>query len=57
MPEPLAEWWMRATEAYMAIVLTGAGAKQPKLLWKPLEPDGTLCGIALVRVQSTTVWK
>lgn len=57
MPEVLAEWWMRASEAYMATVLSGAGAKQPKLIWKPLEPDGTLCGMPLVRVPSTTVWK
>jgi hypothetical protein len=57
IPESLADWWMRATDAYLGVVLTAAGAKNPKIIWKALEPDGMLCGVALVRIPSTTVWK
>jgi hypothetical protein len=57
MPAPAAEWWMRATEAYMSVILSASGAKSPRMLWQPLEPDGALCGVPLVRVPCRTVWK
>ncbi|HMJ15682.1 MAG TPA: hypothetical protein VK524_29900 [Polyangiaceae bacterium] len=57
MPEPAAEWWMKATEAYMSVILNAAGAKSPKLVFQPLAPDGTLCRVPLVRVRSRTIWK
>jgi hypothetical protein len=57
MPEPAAEWWMKATEAYMSVILSAAGAKNPKLVWLPREADGALCGVPLVRLPCRTTWK
>ncbi|HEY6557460.1 MAG TPA: hypothetical protein VI072_09305 [Polyangiaceae bacterium] len=57
MPEPAAEWWMKATEAYMSVVLNASGARNPKLFWQALEADGALCGVPLVRVPCRTIWK
>jgi hypothetical protein len=57
MPEPVAEWWMKATESYMAVVMTAAGAKGHRTMWRPVEPDGSRRGVSLVRVACCTVWQ
>lgn len=57
MPEPAAEWWMKATDAYMSVILSAAGAKNPRLVWLPREADGALCGVPLVRLRCRTIWK
>jgi hypothetical protein len=56
MPEPLAEWWMRATEAYLQPILIAAGARQPRIIWRALLPDGESHGVPLVRIPSQTAW-
>lgn len=56
MPEPLAWWWRRASECYVMPVLRAAGAKNPRLVWQPQQPDGTRDGVKLVRIPSYTAW-
>jgi hypothetical protein len=56
MPEPIATWWMNASESYLGPILKAAGAKNGKMNWQPLQPDGWHAGIALVRVPSATTW-
>jgi len=56
MPEPLAGWWMRASEAYLDPVLRAAGAKDPHLIWSPMEPDSVYANMPLVRIPSVTAW-
>jgi len=56
MPEPLAEWWMRASESYMEPVLRAAGAFRPRLIWDTPAADGERLGMPLVRVPSRTCW-
>ena len=56
LPEPLAWWWKRASEAYVLTVLRAAGAKSPRMVWQSNQPDGTRDGISLVRIASHTMW-
>ena len=56
MPEPLAAWWMQATEGYLQPILQASGGRNPKVSWKPVEPDGERAGMPLVRVPSVTSW-
>jgi hypothetical protein len=56
MPEPLAEWWMRASESYMEPVLRAAGAVRPRLIWDSPVADGERHGMPLVRITSRTCW-
>jgi hypothetical protein len=57
LPEPIAGWWMRASESYLDPVLRAAGAREPRLAWRPIEADGEQFGVPLVRVASTTSWE
>ena len=56
MPEPLAEWWTHATVAYMQPILVGAGARQPRMIFRTPLPDGEEHGVRLLRLPSQTVW-
>jgi hypothetical protein len=56
MPEPLAEWWMAATEAYLQPILAQAGARQPRMIFRTPVPDGESHGTRLLRVTSQTLW-
>ena len=56
MPEPLAWWWKRVSESYYSPVLRGAGAKNPRFVWQPHEPDGVVEGVSLVRIPSILLW-
>ena len=56
MPEPLAEWWTLATESYLQPILSNAGAKQPRMIFRTPQPDGEGHGVRLVRIASQTVW-
>lgn len=56
MPEPMAEWWMRASESYMEPVLRAAGAVRPRLIWDSPIADGERLGMPLVRIPSKTCW-
>jgi hypothetical protein len=56
MPEALADWWMPATEGYLAPILAAAGARQAKTIWRAMIPDGESHGLRLVRVPSETTW-
>lgn len=56
MPEPLADWWMRASEYYIDYVLFAAGARNPRLVWGAPEPDGERMGVKLLKIPSVTSW-
>ena len=56
MPEPLAGWWMKASESYLHPILAAAGARASKMTWLPLQPDGERDGVRLVRCPSQTTW-
>ena len=56
MPEPVVEWWTNATEAYLTPILTSAGARQPRMMFRNPVADGESHGVRLVRVASHTVW-
>ncbi|HVU05191.1 MAG TPA: hypothetical protein VHE30_25760 [Polyangiaceae bacterium] len=56
MPEPLAAWWMNASEFYTDYVLFAAGGRNPRLVWDPTISDGERSGVPLVRIPSTTAW-
>lgn len=56
MPEPLTEWWTTATEAYLVPILTSAGARNPRMVFRSPVADGESHGVRLVRVASQTIW-
>lgn len=56
LPEPLAAWWMQATEGYLQPILQAAGGRNVKLIYQPPQPDGERAGVPLVRVSSVTSW-
>jgi hypothetical protein len=57
LPEPIAGWWMRASECYLAPVLDAAGARNPRIVWKIPQADGERDGTRLVRIPSETEWE
>jgi hypothetical protein len=57
MPGILAPWWQTAAEWYIYVILKAAGAKNGRLTFQPLQPNGVHAGVDLVTAPSITVWE
>jgi hypothetical protein len=56
VPELLGWWWMRASEVYLERVLSGAGAREPKVTWTACTPNGERSGMKLLQISARTTW-
>jgi hypothetical protein len=57
MPRILTPWWQTAAEWYIYVILKAAGAKNGRLMFQPLQPNGVHAGVELVTAPSITVWE
>jgi hypothetical protein len=55
-PEAVAEWWIRATGAYLERVLQDVGARTPKVSFDAPQPEGLHDAHPLVSITMNTSW-
>jgi hypothetical protein len=57
VPAPLLDLYMAVTENFLLVALETAGAKNPRNIWSPSEPEGEAHGLLLMQTRRELTWE